>query len=128
LEPLLMFSGIYPDAKNHLEVLKSRIRQAAAAGIPQVLTFGNTRGGDRKLWIEQFKTLGPIARDHGVLLVIKPHGGLTASGVLCAAIVHDVADEGVKVNYDAGNVMDYLKIDAAATLADFRQCAAEVRS
>ncbi len=128
LEPLMMFSGIYPEAKNHLEVLKNRIRQAAAAGMPQVLTFGNTRGGDRKLWIEHFKSLGSVARDHGVLVVIKPHGGLTANGALCAAIVQEVADEGIKVNYDAGNVMDYLKIDAAATLADLRQCAAEVRS
>lgn len=128
LEPLMLFSGIYPEAKNHREVLQNRIRQAAAAGIPQVLTFGNTKDGDRKLWIEHFKTLGPMAREHGVLVVIKPHGGLTARGALCAAIVRDVADEGVKVNYDAGNVMDYLKIDAAATLADFQQCAAEVRS
>jgi sugar phosphate isomerase/epimerase len=128
LEPLMMFSGIYPEAKDHLEVLKNRIRQASAAGIPQVLTFGNTKGGDRKLWIEHFKTLGPIARDHGVLIVIKPHGGLTARGSLCAAIVRDVADEGVKANYDAGNVMDYLKLDAATVLADLRACAAEVRS
>jgi sugar phosphate isomerase/epimerase len=128
LEPLMMFSGIYPEAKNHADVMKSRIRQAAAAGIGQVLTFGNTRGGDRKLWIEQFKALGPIARDQGVLLVVKPHGGLTASGVKCIEIVRDVADDGVKACYDAGNVMDYLKIDAAATLADFKQAAAEVRS
>lgn len=128
LEPLLMFSGIYPEAKNHVEILKNRIRQAAAAGIPQVLSFGHTQRGDRKLWIEQFKLLGPIARDHGVRIVLKPHGGLTASGALALAIVHDVADDGVKVNYDAGNVMDYLKIDARSTLADLRKCAAEIYS
>jgi sugar phosphate isomerase/epimerase len=128
LEPLMMFSGIYPEAPNHLEVLTNRIRQAAAAGVPQVLTFGNTRGGDRKRWVEHFKALGPIARDQGVLVVLKPHGGLTANGANCAELVRDIADEGVKVNYDAGNVMDYLKIDAAATLADLRGCAALVRS
>jgi sugar phosphate isomerase/epimerase len=128
LEPLMMFSGIYPETKNHLEVFKNRIRQAAAAGIPQVLTFGNPKGGDRKLWVEQFKQLGPVAREHGVLIVVKQHGGLTASGVQSAEIIRDVADEGVKVNYDAGNVMDYLKLEAAAVLADLQKCAAEVRS
>jgi sugar phosphate isomerase/epimerase len=108
--------------------MKNRIRQAAAAGIPQVLTFGHTQRGDRQLWIEHFKVLGPIARDHGVTLVLKPHGGLTASGERTLQIVRDVADEGVKVNYDAGNVMDYLKIDAQAVLTDFKKCAEEVRS
>jgi hypothetical protein len=39
-----------------------------------------------------------------------------------------VADGGVAVNYDAGNVMDYLHLDPAAVLADFETCAAEVRS
>jgi sugar phosphate isomerase/epimerase len=124
----MMFSGVYPEARNHLDVLKNRIRQAAAASVAQVLTFGHTQRGDRKLWVQQFQTLGPIAREQGVLLVLKPHGGLTASGVLCAEIVRDVADDGVKACYDAGNVMDYLKVDAASTLADLRRCAAEVRS
>jgi sugar phosphate isomerase/epimerase len=128
LEPVLMFSGVYPEASNHQEVLTNRIRQAAAAGIAQVLTFGSPRGGDRKRWIEQFRALGPVARDQGVLIVLKPHGGLTAKGALAAEIVRDVADDGVKVNYDAGNVMDYLHLDAAATAADLRACAAEVRS
>jgi sugar phosphate isomerase/epimerase len=128
LEPLMMFSGVYPEAKNHKEVLTSRVRQAAAAGIPQVLTFGNPRGGDRKLWVEQFKQLGPVARDHGVLIVVKQHGGLTASGVLSAELIRDVADEGIKVNYDSGNVMDYLKLDAPSVLADFQKCGAETRS
>lgn len=128
LEPLMLFSSVYPEAANHLDVLKNRIAQAAAAGVPQVLTFGHTQRGDRKRWIEHFKTLGPIARESGVLIVLKPHGGLTADGVRTLEIVRDVADEGVKVNYDAGNVMDYLRIDPGAVQADFAKCASEVRS
>ena len=125
LEPLMMFSGIYPEAKNGLEVLAHRVRQAAAARIPQVLTFGHTEGSDRKLWIERFKKLGPMARDHGVLLVVKQHGGNTGTGAACAEIIREVADEGVKVNYDAGNVMDYLNVDP---ILDIKKCADEIRS
>ncbi len=64
LEPVMMFSGVYPDAPNHLEVMKSRIMQAEAAAIPQLLTFGNPdpKRSNRKHWIEQFKSLGRIAR------------------------------------------------------------------
>jgi sugar phosphate isomerase/epimerase len=125
LEPVLVFSGIYPEAPKAMEVFKSRIRQAAAAGIPEVLTFGHTKGGNRKLWVERFKELGPIARDQGVRIVVKQHGGETGTGAACAEITREVADDGIKVNYDAGNVMDYLRVDP---IADIKKCADEVRS
>src|SRR5262245_44277343 len=51
LEPVMMFSTIYPEAKDGLEVLTQRLKQAGAAGVPQVLTFGHTKGGNRKLWV-----------------------------------------------------------------------------
>jgi sugar phosphate isomerase/epimerase len=124
LLPLMMFSGVYPEANDALDVLKARIRQAAAAGIPHVLTFGHTKGGNRKLWVERFRQLGPMARDHGVIIVVKQHGGETGTGAACAAIIREVGDEGVKVNYDAGNVMDYLDVDP---IPDIRSCAEEVR-
>ena len=125
LDPLMMFSGIYPEADGAPDVLLSRIRQAAAAGIPQVLTFGHTRGGNRALWVERFKTLGPAARDHGVTIVVKQHGGETGTGAACASIVREVGDEGIMVNYDAGNVMDYLDLDP---IPDIKACADVVRS
>jgi sugar phosphate isomerase/epimerase len=124
LEPLMMFSGVYPEAHDAVSVLTARIRQASAAGIPHVLSFGHTQGGNRKLWVERFKQLGPIARDHGVTIVVKQHGGETGTGAACATIIREVGDEGVKVNYDAGNVMDYLDVDP---IADIRACADEVR-
>ncbi len=125
LEPVMMFSTIYPEAENGLELLTKRLQQAGAAGIPQVLTFGHTKGGNRKIWIDRFKKLGPIARDNGVLLVVKQHGGSTGTGQACAEIVHEVNDPGVRVNYDAGNVMDYLNVDP---IPDIQNCADVVHS
>lgn len=125
LQPLMMFSGIYPEAPEALNVLKSRIAQAHAAGIPQVLTFGHTKGGNRPVWVKRFKELGPIARDHGVTIVVKQHGGETGTGAACASIVREVADPGIMVNYDAGNVMDYLDVDP---IPDIKACAELVRS
>ncbi len=125
LTPVMMFSGIYPEHDKAIKVLTQRIKQASAAGIGQVLTFGHTQGGNHKLWIERFKQLGPIARDHNVLLVVKQHGGSTGTGEACAQIIREVNDAGVMVNYDAGNVMDYLDLDP---IADIQKCAAEIRS
>ncbi len=125
LEPLMMFSTIYPERDGALEVLTNRIKQASAAEMPQVLTFGHTKGGNREIWIERFKKLGPIARDHNVTLVVKQHGGSTGTGEACAEIVREVNDPGIMVNYDAGNVMDYLDLDP---IPDIKKCAKEVRS
>ena len=66
-----------------------------------------------------------IARDHAVTLVIKQHGGETGTGQACAEIVREVNHPNVFVNYDAGNVMDYLDLDP---IPDIQKCAAEIRS
>lgn len=128
LEPLMMFSGVAPDDSNHSEQMQQRILQAEAAGIDQILTFGSTRGGDRQRWIQQFRELAPIAADHGVLIVIKPHGGLTADGKLCLELVDAIDRASVQINYDAGNVMDYLSVDAETIYKDVNACASRVRS
>jgi sugar phosphate isomerase/epimerase len=125
LEPVMMFSGIYPENPKGLEVLTTRIMQAEAAGIPQVLTFGHTEGGNREVWIERFQKLGPIAKDHNVMIVVKQHGGTTGTGEACAEITRAVDHPNIMVNYDAGNVMDYLDLDP---IADIEKCAKEIRS
>lgn len=127
LEPVMMFSGIYPEAKNGFEVLRQRILQAAAAKMPQVLTFGHTKGGGEKVWIDRFTKLAPIARDNNVLLVVKQHGGSTGTGDACARITRAVNHSHIKVNYDAGNVMDYLE-GKVNPLKDLEACREEVRS
>lgn len=125
LKPLMMFSTVYPERDGAVEILKQRVLQAEAAGIPQVLTFGHTEGGNREVWIKRFNQLGPIARDHGVMIVVKQHGGSTGTGEACAEIVREVDDPGIMVNFDAGNVMDYLNLDP---IPDIHKCADVVRS
>lgn len=125
LEPVMMFSTVYPEHPRGLTVLTQRIKQASAAGIGQVLTFGHTKGGNRALWIERFKQLGPIAKDHNVTIVVKQHGGETGTGEACAEIIREVNHPNVWVNYDAGNVMDYLDVNP---LPDIQKCVREIRS
>lgn len=127
LEPVMMFSDIYPENKEGFQVLRQRVLQAAAGRVPQVLTFGHTRGGNEKVWIDRFKQLAPICRDNNVVLVVKQHGGETGTGAACARITREVNHSHIKVNYDAGNVMDYLE-GKVNPLEDLRACASEVRS
>jgi sugar phosphate isomerase/epimerase len=124
LTPVMMFSGVYPEAPTGVEVLTHRLKQAAAAKIPHVLTFGHTDGQNRKLWVERLKGLGPIARDLGVVLVVKQHG---ETGQVTGEIVREVDDAGIRVNYDAGNVMDYTK-GQVNPLDDIKTCADLIHS
>ncbi|MCU0874963.1 MAG: sugar phosphate isomerase/epimerase [Pirellulaceae bacterium] len=125
LEPLMMFSTVYPEDPRGPKVLTPRVKQASAPGVPQVLTFGRTEGGNAPVWVERFKTLGPVAQEHGVLIVVKQHGGSTGRGEACAKIVREVDHPNIRVNYDAGNVKDYLNVDP---IPDILQCADVVRS
>lgn len=125
LDPLMMFSMVYPEADDATKVMTSRIRQAGAAGIRQVLTFGHNEGSAKQVWIERFKQLGLVAQDHDVMIVIKQHGGSTGTGQACAAIVQEISNSNVMVCYDAGNVMDYLDVDP---IPDILHCSNSVRS
>jgi sugar phosphate isomerase/epimerase len=59
------------------------------------------------------------------MIVIKQHGGETGTGEACAKIVREINHPAIQVNYDAGNVMDYLNVDP---IPDIRKCADDIRS
>jgi sugar phosphate isomerase/epimerase len=125
LEPVMMFSNIYVEAPESVKVHTRRIEQAAAAGIPFLITFGHTSPGAYELWVRNLKELGPVARANRVTLTVKQHGGNSGTGRMIAKLLADVADEGVKMCYDSGNVLDYEKLDP---IPDIQACWRDVRS
>jgi sugar phosphate isomerase/epimerase len=125
LTPVMMFSGVYVGAEESVPAHTRRIEQAAAAGIPFLLTFGAIKPGGYPQWIKDLKQLGPVARQNGVMIVIKQHGGNTATGRDCSKIIAEVGDEGVRMCYDAGNVLDYENNDP---IPDIEACWQDVRA
>lgn len=125
LEPVTMFAGVFVEAPNAVEVHRRRIEQAAAAGVRFLITFGQTRPGAYDLWIRNLKQLAPEARAAGVTIAIKQHGGNTATGRDCAKIIAEVGDDGLRLCYDAGNVLDYENQDP---IADIQTCWRYVRA
>jgi sugar phosphate isomerase/epimerase len=125
LEPVMMFSTVHLEAADALDLHLRRIDQAAAAGIPFLLTFGKTEPGQYEIFLHNLKGMAPKARTAGVTVVIKQHGGNSGTGEACAKIVAEVADPAVRICYDAGNVLDYENRDP---IADLRTCRREVRA
>ena len=108
-------------AEGHLR----RIEQAAEAGIPFLLTFGKTAPGEYENVISCLKQIAPRARAAGVLVVIKQHGGNTATLADCSKIIREVGDDGVRMCYAAGNVLDYESRDP---IPDIQACWRDIRA
>lgn len=125
LEPVMMFSTVFLEEPTAADDHTRRIAQAAAARIPYLLTFGRTRPGEYERVIACLKAIGPVARQAGVTVLIKQHGGNTATGADCSKIIREVGDEGVRMCYDAGNVLDYESHDP---IADIATCKDDVRA
>jgi len=125
LEPVTMFAETYVEAPEALKIYPRRIEQAAAASIPFVIAFGKTSPGAYDVWVRHLKELGPVARQAGVTITLKQHGGNTATGRGCSKIIADVADDGVRMCYDAGNVLDYENQDP---IPDIQACWRDVRA
>jgi len=125
LEPVMMFSTVNLEAPNALDAHLRRIDQAAAAKIPFLLTFGKTSPGEYETFAGNLKKMAPHAQKSGVMVVIKQHGGNTATGADCARIVSEVAHESVKICYDAGNVLDYESRDP---IQDIQTCWRDIRA
>jgi sugar phosphate isomerase/epimerase len=125
IDPVMMFSTVNLEAPAALDAHLRRIEQAAAARIPFLLTFGRTTPGEYGTFVGNLKRMAPAARKSGVMVVIKQHGGNTATGADCARIVREVADDAVKICYDAGNVLDYENHDP---IADIQTCWRDIRA
>lgn len=125
LEPVMMFSTVNLEAPQAVDAHLRRIEQAAAAKIPFLLTFGKTTAGQYGVFIENLRRLAPAAQQAGVMVLIKQHGGNTATGQACARIVAEVSHPAVRICYDAGNVLDYENHDP---LKDILTCWRDIRA
>jgi sugar phosphate isomerase/epimerase len=119
LEPAMIFGSIGVDSPDSIKGHMQRIKQASAARIPFVVTFGKTTRGNYDVWIRNLKELAPAAREEGVQLALKPHGGNTGTGRDCSNIIGYVGGGLVKICYDAGNVLDYENVDP---ISDIQGC------
>ena len=125
LEPVMMFSTVQLESPGALESHLRRLDQAAAAKIPFLLTFGKTTPGQLETFVRNLIQMAPHAQKVGVTLVIKQHGGNTATGQQCANILRQVNHESVKICYDAGNVLDYENNDP---IHDIQTCWRDIRA
>lgn len=125
LEPVMMFSTVNFEEAGAADAYRKRIDQAQAAGIENIIVFGKPAGGGYRDVIRNLQTAAAHAKGTNVRLVVKQHGGNTATGVDISRIIADVGDPAVWMCYDAGNVLDYENNDP---IPDIQACWKDVRA
>jgi sugar phosphate isomerase/epimerase len=94
-----------------VEKLLRRIDLAERLGAPNVISDATSRpdptSDDWRRVVNSLRFAGDYAQDHGVMVALEVHGGLTRSGKHCRELLDAVDHPAVGVNYDTGNVYYY---------------------
>ncbi len=119
-----VYGGDIPVAKSleaGIEGMKKLIDNCAACGAKNLLMGGT---GNKKLFKLYYKAIAECcdyAREKGIGISIKPHGGLNSTGPQCRKTVEMVGHKNFGIWYDPGNIYYYSDgkldpVDDAATV------------
>jgi sugar phosphate isomerase/epimerase len=125
LSPVMMFSMVNLEDASAADAHLKRIEQAGQGGLPYLLTFGRTKPGEYERAVATLKAIAPAAEKAKVTVLVKQHGGNTATGKHISKMLRDVGHESIKMCYDAGNVLDY---ESHNPIPDINECWSDVRA
>jgi sugar phosphate isomerase/epimerase len=90
-----------------IEGLRKLLDNCAAAGADSLLMGGT---GNPKLQDVYYKAIAETcdyALDKGLMIAVKPHGGLNATGPQCRKCIETVGQKNFRLWYDPGNIYFY---------------------
>ncbi len=96
--------------------VRQQITNAQTLGLEFALTFGVD---DPKHYAQYYRVMADaaaFARERGVKLVLKPHGGGSGAAEEILRCIKEVAHPNFKIWYDAGNIIHYTGKDPVAEL------------
>jgi sugar phosphate isomerase/epimerase len=108
-----------PSVQAGIDALKKLIDHCAVVGSPALMIGGTN---NEKIYDDYYKAVAeacPYAAEKRVGLVLKPHGGLNATGPQCRKTVERVGRRNFTLWYDPGNIFFYSdgKLDPATDAA-----------
>lgn len=87
--------------------LRHLIDNCVACGCPSLLLGGNGKPEVQEAYYKAVAECCAYATEKGIEMVLKPHGGLNATGPQVGEIVRKVNHPAFRVWYDAGNILFY---------------------
>ncbi|MDO4558701.1 MAG: TIM barrel protein, partial [Planctomycetia bacterium] len=87
--------------------LRRMIDLCATAGVAMVLLGGTDDPSLQDVYYQTVLECCDYAQERGIVMMVKPHGGLNATSAQCAAIVRLVGHPAFRICYDPGNIFFY---------------------
>ncbi len=94
-----------------VERLKLHIDKLAVFGASFMLHCGAAPGPAAARFYDVYAECCGYAQDKGVMLTLKPHGGITNTGADLVYALDRIDHENFRIYYDAGNIVHYKGLD-----------------
>jgi sugar phosphate isomerase/epimerase len=98
-------------------IIRAQIDHARPLGVKYMLSMGEDHPAMYEQYYRVMRDAAAYAADFGMNVVIKPHGGLSASAAEILRCVDRVSHANFRVWYDAGNIVHYTGLDPVADVA-----------
>ncbi|MHB0875433.1 MAG: sugar phosphate isomerase/epimerase family protein [Anaerolineae bacterium] len=117
MNALLAHARFDVSTEESVKCYKAFIDRAAALGTTTLLEMGAHELDKYAMYYDVMQAVSPYAQDKGMMVAVKPHGGLTSTGKECAQLIERVGHPNYRLWYDAGNILYYKHLDPVAEAA-----------
>jgi sugar phosphate isomerase/epimerase len=95
-----------PHAEAAAEI-RTQLNNAKTLGLTAVINTGTGKTEHYEAWYRTMAFAAAYAADHGIQVVIKPHGGVTAGAAELLTCLEKIKHPNLRLWYDAGNIIHY---------------------
>jgi len=99
-----------------IQDLRAQIDHAHALGLEWLMSFGVDRPQDHDAYFKLMADGAAYAKEHGLKLVLKPHGGSSGASEEILRSIKAINHPNFSIWYDAGNIIYYTGKDPVAEL------------
>lgn len=96
--------------------IRTQLDNAKTLGLTAVINTGTSKPEHYEAWYRTMAFASAYAADHGIQVVIKPHGGVTAAAAELLVCLEKIKHPNLRLWYDAGNIIYYTGKDPLAEL------------
>ena len=93
--------------ETQIKDIRRQIDNSAMLGAKFLLTFGSDKPEHYADYYKLMKDAAAYAQEHGLKLVMKPHGGASSSSLEIMTAIREVDHPNFKIWYDPGNIIYY---------------------
>lgn len=109
LEPRFIPSSTPMDVSEDEAVgrVQRLVDHAKRVGVPVLLEMGHSKPENYEKYFAVMRRAAPYAGERGIIIALKPHGGLSTTGDDCLRAMQAVNHPAYRLCFDPGNLLHY---------------------